>query len=82
MAATRKSGNTNVISQSWYKASNLEVANYLMERMSWIDSNGNKTTLSSYNISEDDNETDYTFNYNDNKGGGTLVIKNPYLSSG
>ena len=78
MAATRKSGNTNVISQSWYKASNLEVANYLMKRMSWIDSNGNKATLSSYNISEDDNETDYTFKYSDSKGGGTLVVKNPF----
>lgn len=68
--------------QSLHKASNLSVAQFLINEIGgWSLLSSNNTSIKTYTIFEDENENDYTFNYQRGGEKGTLTIKNPFYLS-
>ena len=68
--------------ESFNKASNLDVAQFLIGRVgNWLSEDNTVVDLKGYTISEDENEDDYIFNYQKGKEQGTLTIKNPFYLS-
>ncbi len=68
--------------ESFNKASNLDVAQFLIGRVgNWLSEDNTVVDLKGYTISEDENEDDYTFNYQKGNEKGTLIIKNPFYLS-
>lgn len=68
--------------ESFNKASNLDVAQFLIGRVgNWLSEDNTIVDLKGYTISEDENEDDYIFNYQKGKEKGTLTIKNPFYLS-
>lgn len=68
--------------ESFNKASNLDVAQFLTGRVgNWLSEDNTVVDLKGYTISEDENEDDYIFNYQKGKEKGTLTIKNPFYLS-
>lgn len=68
--------------QALNKQSNLNVAQFLIGSVKgWLSQSNISMDLTGYTISEDENEDDYTFNYQKGKEKGTLTIKNPFYLS-
>lgn len=68
--------------ESFNKASNLDVAQFLIGRVgNWLSEENVVVDLTKYTITEDANEEDYTFNYSNGTETGTVTIKNPFYLS-
>lgn len=81
MAATRLSGNSNVRTQSWGKASEFSAFKYFLARNvdGWINDDDEPFSFNGINIWDDEDGDSSTYGYTYDKKSGVLIVRNLFM---